>query len=37
MTNDAHQIFLDVFVFFMEPLADSSFNEYSMKRVHSVE
>jgi hypothetical protein len=24
-----------VFVFFMEPLADSSFNEYSKKRVHS--
>ena len=23
MTNDTHQIFLDVFVFFMEPLADS--------------
>ncbi|MNC46470.1 hypothetical protein D3C75_954920 [compost metagenome] len=23
LTNDTHQIFLDVFVFFMEPLADS--------------
>ncbi|MNT18370.1 hypothetical protein D3C72_1535730 [compost metagenome] len=35
LTNDAHQIFLDVFVFFMEPLADSSFNEYRNKRLHS--